>query len=113
MRPACDLSTQKGIILSDPESVVHRPLSGTSSSTINGYTIYKLVISTQTTAITQHKITVDRLYGFQLALYFFPPSRFNRIEIDPIDNINGRIWSPVNAIKLILEDSITLRTTSG
>jgi hypothetical protein len=108
IRPTCDPNTQKGITSSDPRSMVRRSLSGISSVAMNGCIICKLVITAQTTT-SQRKMTVDRLYSFQLALYWYPSIiQFDQIDMAPVDNISGITFNR-DSIKLVLEDSTILK----
>jgi hypothetical protein len=108
IRPTCDPSTI-GTLYSDPGTIVRRSLLNISNAALNGCIICQLLLAAQV-AIGQHKLTVDRLYGFQLALYWLQSGQFDRIDIAPVHSINGRTSDGnLDAIKLVLEDSIILK----
>jgi len=111
IRPACDPRTQEGTILTNPALIIRRSLSEASSAAMDGCVICMLVIAAQTT-ISQHTTPVDRLDGFKLALYWFDESsRFNRIDVTPVDHMNRDLsfHGHLNAIRLVLEDGIVLK----
>ena len=86
IRPSCDVDTQRGASLTDPQWVVRRSLSKVSSAATNGCVTCNLVIAAQST-ISQHITAVDQLCRFQLALFWSDNTGvFHRIEVTPVDH---------------------------